>query len=124
MNPAMLTVKNNDQAAHSARCVCDCVRCTQTLGHIMCMSKTDQAARMCSSCCLNTSAQPYRGTHIYVHINEFRWTMRSLNGAYIDRLLDNHVVITDLDARGGKKSPHSQVCSSYKLDYFAQHTQR
>ena len=42
--------------------------------------KTDQAARMRSSCCQNTSAQPYRGTHIYARINEYRWTMRSLNG--------------------------------------------
>ena len=28
-------------------------------------------------------------------INEYRWTMRRINGAYIDRLLDNHVVISD-----------------------------
>ena len=27
------------------------------------MAKTDQAARMRSSCCRNTSAQPYRSTH-------------------------------------------------------------
>ena len=56
------------------------------------MAKTDQAARMCSSCCRNTSAQPYRDTHIYARIKEYRWTMRSLNGALIDRLLDKHVV--------------------------------
>ena len=83
------------------------------------MAKTDQAAWMCSSCCRNTSAQPYRGTHIYACINEYHWTMGSLNVAYIDRLLDNHVVISDVYARDrlimgyGKKSPHSQV--SYKI---------
>ena len=76
---------------------------------------------MCNSCCRNTFAQPYRGTHIYAPTNEYRWTMPSLNGAYIDCLLDNHVVISDLDAREHlimgyrKKSPHSQVCSSYKI---------
>ena len=53
------------------------------------MAKTDQAARMRSSCCRNTSAQFYRGTHVYAHINKCYWNMRSLNGAYIDRLLDN-----------------------------------
>ena len=71
---------------------------------------------MCSSCCRNTSAQPYRGTHIYAPINEYPWTMRTLNGAYIDRLLDNHVVISDLDARerlimGYRKKSHC----SYKI---------
>ena len=31
------------------------------------MAKTDQAAQTHSSSNRNTSAQPYRGTHIYVH---------------------------------------------------------
>ena len=56
---------------------------------------------MCSSCCRNTSAQPYRGTHMYAHINEYRWTMRSLNRRGIHRW--------------SAGSPHSQVCSSYKI---------
>ena len=30
MNPAEFA--DSDQAAQTARCVCDCVRCTQTLG--------------------------------------------------------------------------------------------
>ena len=70
---------------------------------------------------LPKSAQPYRDTHIFARINEYRWTMRSLNGAYIYRLLQNHVVISDLDARERqimgyrKKSPHSHVCSSCKI---------
>ena len=59
------------------------------------MAKTDQAARMHSSCCQNTSAQFYLGTHVYARIFKCHWTMRCLNGAYIDRLLDNHVVISD-----------------------------
>ena len=35
------------------------------------------------------------GNAHYARINNCHWTMRSLNGAYIDRLLDNHVVISD-----------------------------
>ena len=52
---------------------------------------------MCNSCFRNTSAQPYLGMHIYARTNKYRRIMRSLNGAYIDPLLDNHVVISDLD---------------------------
>ena len=72
--------EDNDQAAQTARCVCDCVRCTQTLGYVIRMAKTDQDARLRSLCCRNTSAQPYRGTHICARLNEYGWTMRSLNG--------------------------------------------
>ena len=56
------------------------------------IAKTDQAARMRSSCCRKTSAQPYRGTHIYAPINEYHWTMTA---QCADRLLDNHVVISE-----------------------------
>ena len=59
------------------------------------MAETDQAARMRISCCRKIFAQLYWGTHVYVRINECHWTMHSLNGAYVDRLLDNHVVISD-----------------------------
>ena len=64
------------------------------LGFVMRMAKTDQAAQMCSSCCRNTSAQLYQGTHVYARINECCWTMRSPNGEYTDRLLENHMVIS------------------------------
>ena len=78
---------------------------------------------MCSSCCRNTSAQPYRGTHIYARINEYGWTMRSLNGAYIDHLPDNHVVISDLDATTSDRNHHIRRSAAHiKLDYFAQRT--
>ena len=65
------------------------------------IAKTDQAARMRSTCCRNTSAQPYRGTHIYAPINEYHWTMsaQSERGKQsttcAGRLLDNHVVISE-----------------------------
>ena len=84
--------ENNDQAAQTARCVCG-VGCTQTLGDVMRMAKTDQAALMHSSCCRNASAQPYRGTHIYAGINVYHLTMRSLNGAYWFTLLSARGVI-------------------------------
>ena len=87
--------EDKDQAAQTARCICDRVRCTQTLVYIMHMAKTDQAARMCSSCCRNTYAQPYQDTHLYARIKEYHRTMRSLNGANRDCLLDNRMVISE-----------------------------
>ena len=84
------------------------------------MAKTDQAARMHSSCCRNTSAQPYWGTHTYARINVYHWTMCSLNGAYIDRPLDNHVVISD----SRKSWCQTLLLRHMKFDYFAQCTRR
>ena len=88
------------------------------------MAKTDQAARMRSSCCRNTSGQPYRGTHIYARINEYHWTMRSHNGAYSDQLLDNHVIPdsrkSDVRERlimsFRKKTPHL-LCAALKTHF-------
>ena len=65
-------------------------------------AKTDQAARMHSSCCRNISVQPYWGTHICARINEYRWTLRSLNGAcritktptFADLQLFKHILFT------------------------------
>ena len=69
------------------------------------MAKTDQAAQTHSSSNRNTSAQPYRGTHIYVHFLKIPFDcLRSLNSANVnrhksmtcaDRLLDNHMVISE-----------------------------
>ena len=77
----------------------DCVRCATPC--------TSQTERMRSSCCRNTSAQPYRGMHIYAPINEYHltmsaqseWDKQSMTCA--DRLLDNHVVII-LSAQSGQ----------------------
>ena len=65
------------------------------------MAKTYQAAQMRSSSYQNTSAQPYLGTHIYALIKEYRSTMSAQSECgkqsmtCTDRLLDNHVVISE-----------------------------
>ena len=66
------------------------------------------------------------GARTYARTNEYRRTMRSLNGAYIDHLLDNHVVISDLDARERLIMGHHirRSAAHIKLDYFAQRTRR
>ena len=67
----------------------------------MYIAETVQTARMRSSCCRNRSAQPYRGMHIYAPINEYHWTMSAQSELSkqsticADRLLDNHVVISE-----------------------------
>ena len=64
-------------------------------------SATSQRLIRLHGCCRNTSAQPYRGTHIYAPVNEYHWTMsaQSERGEQsttcADRLLDNHVVISE-----------------------------
>ena len=63
------------------------------LSYVMRMEKTDQAAQMRSSCCRNTAAVSGHA-HICAY-NPNHWIKRSLNRACIDRLLDNHVVISD-----------------------------
>ena len=50
---------------------------------------------MGSSCCRNASAQLFRGTHIYAHINEYCWT---INGACRITTWYN-IRVVNLDAR-------------------------
>ena len=87
--------------AQITRCAYNCGRYTQTFSYAMHIAKTDQAARMRSSCCRNSPALSYRGTHIYAPINEYHWTMSAQSEwakqstTCADRLLDNHVVISE-----------------------------